>query len=193
MSEKNIFAVVLAAGKASRFGATKQLQDYRGMPLVTRAMRLSEEVCGANSLLVVGMDWSAVAAAAAPLQGFFTVNPDFKQGLATSISCATNSVRDNADAILFLLADQPLITADHLRNLIAASDNSADTIVATAYSGGSGVPAIFPQRDFAALSELQGDNGARSIIKSAGDRLHLIEFEDASVDIDRPEDLPATY
>jgi molybdenum cofactor cytidylyltransferase len=193
MTGKRVFAVVLAAGTASRFGTTKQLQDYQGMPLVTRAVRLAEEVCGADSLLVVGMDRAAVAAAAAPLQGFFTINSDFEQGLATSVSCGIKSICDKADAVLLLLADQPLITAAHLQDLIAACSNSADAIVATAYAGASGVPAIFPRRDFQALIELQGDRGGRSIIESAGDRLQLIEFEDASVDIDRPEDLPAAY
>lgn len=185
--------MVLAAGKASRFGATKQLQDYRGMPLVTRAVRLAEEVCGADSVLVVGKDWPAVASAAAPLQGFFTINSDFGQGLATSISCGIKSICEKADAVLLLLADQPLITAAHLQDLIAARSNSADTIVATTYAGASGVPAIFPKRDFDALAKLQGDRGARSIIESSGDRVLLVEFEDASVDIDRPEDLPSAY
>ena len=193
MSEKRVFSVVLAAGMASRFGATKQLQDYRGMPLVTRAVRLAEQVCGADSLLVVGMDWAAVAAAAAPLQGFFTINADFEQGLATSISCAIERICDKADAVLLLLADQPLITTAHLQDLLAACNDSDDAIVATAYAGTSGVPAIFPRRDFAALTALRGDRGARSIIEAAGDRLRLIEFEDASVDIDRPENLPPAY
>ena len=74
MAQESLFAVVLAAGRGKRFGATKQLARYDEMPLVTRAVRTAEAVCDGRVLLVTGSDHERVAAACAPLRGFVTVN-----------------------------------------------------------------------------------------------------------------------
>jgi CTP:molybdopterin cytidylyltransferase MocA len=193
MSESNVFALVLAAGRASRFGATKQLARFGGMPLARRAARLGEAVCGPQTVLVTGHDWRAVFAASGPLAGFFVVNTEFATGLAGSITCGMRAVADSADAVLLLLADQPLITEQHLRVLITSWKKSPDAIVASAYAGIAGPPVVFPQRDFVALLALQGDNRARSILEANRDRLRPVEFAAAATDIDRPEDLPPDY
>jgi molybdenum cofactor cytidylyltransferase len=189
MKEKSVFALVLAAGESSRFGRTKQLENYRGTPLVTRSMQLAEAVCGQNSVLVAGNDWQRVSDICAPLAGFFVVNPRFAAGLASSIECGIRSVAEVADAVLLLLADQPLISRSHLQLLIDTWQASRESIVASAYAGISGPPVIFPRRDFADLTRLSGDSGARSIIEANEDRLKLVGFEPAALDIDRQSDL----
>jgi molybdenum cofactor cytidylyltransferase len=193
MSAEKLFTVVLAAGKSSRFGSLKQLQNYAGNSLVGRAVRLAEEVCGPRSILVTGKGWKAVSASCAPLRGFMVVNSEYEDGIASSISRGIRSVSSVADAALLMLADQPLITQNHLQDLIGHWRDSPDSIVASAYAATSGPPVIFPRRDFAQLMALEGDQGARSIIKSSPDRVRLINFEEAALDVDRPEDLPADY
>jgi len=193
MSTQNVFAIVLAAGQARRFGATKQLQMYEGTPLVARAVRLAEGVCGPRSVLVTGNDWEAVAAACAPLQGYLVHNAEFADGLSTSIACGVRSVAAAADAVLLMLADQPLITRDHLQDLLSTWQAAPDAIVASSFANKSGPPIVFPRRDYAALQALQGDRGAQSVIESAMDRVLRVEFAGAALDIDRPEDLPAAY
>jgi molybdenum cofactor cytidylyltransferase len=193
MSAESLFTVVLAAGKSSRFGSLKQLQEYAGNSLVGRAVRLAEETCGPRSILVAGKDWKEVAASCAPLRGFMVVNSEYEDGIASSISCGVRAVSSIADAVLLMLADQPLITQEHLQDLVGNWRDSPDSIVASAYAGTSGPPVIFPRRYFAQLMALEGDQGARSIIKSSPDRVRLISFEAAALDVDRPEDLPEDY
>ena len=82
MNSKRLFAVVLAAGASTRFGATKQLADYRGEILVYRAVRLAEAVCAELSVLVIGSDWQRVHDASAPLEGFLVRNDAFATGMA---------------------------------------------------------------------------------------------------------------
>ncbi|HEX7718436.1 MAG TPA: NTP transferase domain-containing protein, partial [Woeseiaceae bacterium] len=58
-----LFAIVLAAGSSSRFGSTKQLQDYRGNPLARHTVCLAEAACGGRSILVLGHEWRDVLSA----------------------------------------------------------------------------------------------------------------------------------
>ncbi len=188
--DKKVFAVVLAAGAGSRFGGAKQLREYRGMPLVARAVRLAESACGSRTLLVTGSNWRPVLEACAPLRGFFVRNAAWQSGLGSSIAAAARAVSGSADALLLLLADQPLIDARHLENLAGAWNGSSRHIAATTFGRGvTGPPVLFPARYFPALAELEGDQGARAVLGGAGGDVRTVLFEPAGVDIDRPEDL----
>jgi molybdenum cofactor cytidylyltransferase len=189
MSESTLFSIVLAAGESSRFGSSKQLAKIDGSTLVARAMRNAEAICGRASLLVAGRDWQDVAAACRPLQGFIVVNEGYAGGMASSIKAGVAAVSNVADGILVILADQPLVTPEHLAALVAAWRQTPGTIVASAYAGTSGPPLVFPRDFFGDLMSLNGDRGAKSIIDRNSDRLLTIEFEPAAVDIDRPADL----
>jgi molybdenum cofactor cytidylyltransferase len=193
MSQSTVFAVVLAAGPSTRFGRTKQLERFEGVSLAAGALRKAEAVCGERSVLVTGKDWREVADSCAPLAGYFVINNDYDQGLASSIVCGVRSVAESADAILLMLADLPLVTTEHLSNLVAAWSASPQSIVASAFEDTLGPPIVFPKTDFDALMRLRGDRGARSIIDANKERVQAIPCEEAAFDIDRPEDLAGIY
>ncbi len=189
MSGKMLFAVVLAAGASRRFGSTKQLASAGGAPLVRRAVRCAADICGPLTVLVAGNDWEKVVSAAGPLQGFFVINEVFADGLSTSLCAAVDIIDEVADAVLLLLADQPLVTTAHLNDLVSKWQEHPESIVASAYAETIGPPVIFPRGYFTALRSLEGDRGAKCIIDSNQDRLKMVSFEPAAVDIDRPADL----
>ncbi len=189
MPEHSIFAIILAAGESNRFGSTKQLAQWDGLTLVSRAVRLAESVCGDRSVLVVGNDWQKVLAACGPQLGFFVRNEGYASGIASSISCGVGSAAHTADAVLLLMADQPLITAQHLDALIALWRATPEDIVVSEYAGVQGPPVIFPARCFESLNQLEGDQGARSVLSDGSFSVSGIGFEAAAIDIDTPEDL----
>jgi molybdenum cofactor cytidylyltransferase len=189
MTDSTLYALVLAAGASSRFGSTKQVARLDGQPLVARATRNAEAVCDANVVLVTGNDWRAVTAAAAPMAGYFVVNPRFQEGLSTSIGCGVRALPDDADGVLIVLADQPLVTAAYLQRLADAWQRHTGSIVASAWQDVSGPPVIFPRDAFRDLQSLSGDAGARKVIESGRHPVECIDFADGAVDVDRPEDL----
>lgn len=189
MSPAQLFAVVLAAGTSSRFGAMKQLESWRDQPLVRQAIGLAEHACGDRRLLVVGHRWHDVVAACRPVTGFFAVNEAYTEGIGASIRCGVRRVAHAADAVLLLLADQPLLTPTHLDRLVTCWRESPDAIVASRYEDVVGPPVVFPKRDFAALSALTGDSGARQVVAAAGERVIAVDCADAAFDVDRPADL----
>lgn len=185
----SIFAVVMAAGLSKRFGATKQLATIDGVPLVRRALDNAHLACGMNTALVLGHDWRAVSVACAPMRGFLIYNDDYAGGLGTSIAQAARSLRHVAQAIVVMLADQPRVTAEHVRAICGAWSGDADEIVATTFNGTHGPPVLFPRGCFDELAALEGDQGARQLLDSDRYRVTSIDFPDAAIDIDRREDL----
>ena len=190
-----IFAVVLAAGEGNRFGSTKQLLQVNasgdGETMVSRAARLAAECCGEYSLLVVGHDSNHVAASAAPHCRFIAVNDRYADGLGTTIARATLSLAHVADAMLLMLADQPKITAKHLRELTAAWTAKSRHIVVTAFGDSVGPPAILPRGTFGALRKLAGNQGAKVLFGDPTFLVTTVRLQDAAVDIDTPGDLEA--
>jgi molybdenum cofactor cytidylyltransferase len=187
--QQTIFAAVLAAGHSSRFGTTKQAVPLNGVPLVRRALDAATEVCENRVITVIGHDAAVVLKAMNANSGFVVVNEDYEKGLGSSIATAARVCYGSADALLLLLADQPLVTAQHLQQLIDTWSGSRDEIVATAYSGTQGPPVLFPHGAFDALRSLTGDRGARTILNDSRFSLKTVQFEQAAVDIDTPADL----
>ena len=188
-TEHRCFAVVLAAGRSQRFGATKQLFEVDGVPMVCKAATLARAVCGDHTLLVAGHEWGDVVAAAEGQCQFVAINEDYTDGIGASIACAARSLAQSANSLLIMLADQPLITAEHLSALLSAWSGDDDEIVATAFAGVQGPPVLMPRSTFSDLARLSGDSGARKLLDSPKYRLTNVRFEPAAVDIDSPDDL----
>jgi molybdenum cofactor cytidylyltransferase len=184
-----VYALVLAAGSASRFGSTKQTARYDGIPLVRHAIAVANKACGDRTVLVTGHDRDAVAGVCEPLRGREIINEHYADGLGTSIACGVRAVRDAASAVLILLADQPLVTEEHVQALIDAWSGAENEIVATSFSGTQGPPTLFASGCFDELCALTGDTGGKQLLEDRRFRLRTIEFEPAGVDIDEPEDI----
>jgi len=184
----SVFAVVLAAGSASRYGSVKQLAEIDGVPLVHRANSVAAGVCGNRTVLVTGYEWQAVSAACAPMSGFLIVNESHADGLGTSIAAAVRSVRHIAQAIVVLLADQPMVTAEHVQALCDAWSGADDEIVATAFADTVGAPVLFPSGCFDELAMLRGDAGGRHLLSDDRFNVTKIMFEPAAIDVDTPDD-----
>lgn len=170
-----VIGIVLAAGASSRFGMAKQFLLFRGETLLERAVRVAREA-GCRRVIAVVRPGDSVDGAK------LIENADAGQGISTSIRAGVSAAGSNR--ILITLCDQPLITSEHLRSLLAIDS----PIVATAYAGILGVPAVFDSRFAPELMALAGDRGARSVIEAHRSEVMAVTFEDAAVDIDSPED-----
>lgn len=186
-----IFAAVLAAGSSTRFGSTKQAVELDGLPLVQRAIATATEVCENRVVTVIGHDWATLLQLVTSHPGFVVLNEDHENGLGTSIAAAARACQRCADAILLVLADQPLVTAGHLQELIDSWSGADDEIVATAFAGTQGPPVLFPSGAFYSLRSLTGDQGARALFHDRRFSVKTVHFEAAAIDIDTPADLAA--
>lgn len=186
---RTVFGVVLAAGESRRFGSPKQLAGFNGAPLVRRAADVARHCFGRNSLLVVGHEAEAVAGAAGDGCEFLLVNDHYRDGLGSSLALAASVLAPVADAIVLLLADQPLVEPAHVQRLVTSWSGRPRHALATDYGQGWGPPALLPKGLFAELEALDGDQGAHAMLESPGVELELIASAAAGVDIDTPADL----
>jgi molybdenum cofactor cytidylyltransferase len=186
-------AIVLAAGASQRLGRPKQLLSYRGEFLVERAIRLANEADAAPVIAVLGAHVEIICATIALNDVILSINEQWQQGIASSIHSGLktlDAIAPGALGILILGCDQPRLTAAHLRALIEAfMVQNQPAIVASAYAGIHGVPAVFPRSTFADLLALKGDKGARALLIDPPCNLIALLFEGGEVDIDQPGDL----
>jgi molybdenum cofactor cytidylyltransferase len=188
-SKPRIAALVLAAGKSTRFGSTKMIAPVDGRPMVQHALFTAQEVCKGSVNLVVGHDRSAIVNAAAGLADKTVVNESFAQGIGTSIAAGVRACRNHSDAILILLGDQALITGDHLLHLIDAWSGVDTDIVASAFDDVRGPPILFPSKCFDDLVKLEGDDGAKIVMENTKYQLRTVACEAAKFDVDQKSDL----
>jgi molybdenum cofactor cytidylyltransferase len=186
-------AIILAAGASRRLGRPKQLVPVAGETLLARTIRIVRESGAEPVIVVLGAHHESIASSVDLSRVQSVTNPNWEQGIATSIHAGIQALlnRDrDAEALLLLVCDQPKLKADHLRALMAAyQQESQPTIAASRYAGIAGIPAIFPANQFANLLKLQGDSGARSILRHPECPIVTLPFEGGEVDIDTPEDL----
>ncbi len=188
-----IAGLLLAAGRSSRMGRAKQLIDWRGVPLVRHiaAQALAADLDGLT--VVVGAQAADVRAALAGLPLTIVENPQFAAGQATSLAAGLAVLPADCAAALVLLVDQPLITSALIDALLTDyRADPADALVPQV-DGVPGNPVILSAALFAELRALQGDEGARAVLRRPGRRVRRLSCRDEAYvrDCDTPDELAA--
>jgi CTP:molybdopterin cytidylyltransferase MocA len=185
--------MVLAAGASRRLGQPKQLLMLDGETLLARSVRLANEAGAAPVLVVLGANSELIGSAIPAGSATVVMNENWEQGIASSIHAglkALDPAESDVGGVLILACDQPRLSAEHLRELIQSLAGQRETsIVASAYAGVHGIPAVFPREAFPHLLALSGDKGARALLMQPPCPLIALAFEGGEVDIDRPDDL----
>lgn len=187
MAELRIGCLVMAAGSGSRFGRNKLEAVVDGKTLLQRALEAVPAEEFARVTVVTQYD---AAAALARDFGFDVVRNDRPQeGLSRTVRLGTEAMAD-CDAILYQVADQPLLERDTVRREIAFFRANPAYIVGLAHNGVRGNPCIFPRWFFPELTALAGDVGGNAVIRAHPEALLLYETAAAELrDVDTVEAL----
>jgi CTP:molybdopterin cytidylyltransferase MocA len=191
--EDRIAGLLLAAGGGRRLGGRpKALLTHRGRPLVEYAVGVLRAAGCTRVHVVLGAAAGAVRERAR-LDGCVIVeNPDWAQGMGTSLRAGLDSLAGTgARAALVSLVDQPGIGPRAVRRVLAAHEGE-ESLAAAAYDGVRGHPVLFGAAHWAGIAaSASGDQGARAYLRAHADTLTLVECGDVArpYDIDTEADL----
>jgi molybdenum cofactor cytidylyltransferase len=184
----DLSVIVLAAGGSSRFGALKQLLEYKGKSFLKRAVETSLALKAKEVLVIHGPKATKCQREVSGYEVSNIVNYEWEAGMSSSLVLGIRSISSESKAVLVLLCDQPLIGQAQLEQLISLWRNNPDRIVASEYGGTTGVPAIIPAAYFEEMKKLAGDTGAKKIIATHADTVLTMAVPEAEIDIDTEND-----
>ena len=193
-----IAAIILAAGKSSRFrgddpnAKTKAVALLDGAPMVRHVAQAAIDAGLKPLVLVTGFNAAEVSAAAQGLAGLQIVhNPDFETGLASSLRAGIAALPAGVAGAIVLLADMPRVSSETISLLVETSNANPDAAaVVPVHAGQWGNPILLGAKLFADVALLQGDSGARKLLANRAD-VALMECGDEAVgiDVDTRDDL----
>lgn len=164
--EAFVSGLVLAAGGSSRLGRPKQLLPFGATTLLGHVLDTARRCRFDQAVCVLGGAVGEVRAAV-DLGGFEVVeNPGFGTGCSSSIAAGLQAVDPRCDVLVLLLGDQPGVTADTVRRLLAGRGDAP--LAACAYADGRGHPLAFGRAVFGELAALHGDKAVWRLLDRAG-------------------------
>jgi molybdenum cofactor cytidylyltransferase len=187
-------AVILAAGASTRMGRPKQLLPVGGKSLLRHVTDIVLASPAWPVVIVLGAQAEVIRPAVARLPVLIVDNPDWAEGLASSIRAGIRVIDSfslSLEAALLVLCDQPGLSTEIITRLDGEHHRTGKSIVAARYDDHPGPPALFARRHFHELLELHGAGGARPLFARHADALATVAFPELAADLDTPADYQA--
>jgi CTP:molybdopterin cytidylyltransferase MocA len=186
-----VSAIVLAAGSGSRFGGGKLLAPFGERPLIAATLSGLRGAPVDEIIVVVGAEGERLRSITTAYDTRIVENPDWAEGMSTSVRAGLRACSPDARAAVVCLADQPLVGAEAVERLVEAFKHGARVAVAT-YGGEMRNPVLFARGVWPLLlCEMSGDRGARMFLKHRQGTVTEVACDDVAdpADIDTVEDL----
>ena len=180
--------ILLAAGSSSRLARPKQLLPYQGQTLLRHAAEVAAASPCRPLVLVTGALHDELLPEIEGLPFHVVRNDAWADGMGGSIAAGLTELETAAeaakvDAVVVMLCDQPLLTPEVIGELIVQFQATGQPVVASAYGGTQGVPALFSRELFPQLLELRGATGARELLQQYK-HLPTVDFAGGTTDVD---------
>jgi molybdenum cofactor cytidylyltransferase len=186
-------AIVLAAGMSTRMGQNKLLLDFKDKPLIAHAVDtlLASEID--EVIVVLGHEADKAQEKLRGKQVRLIQNPDYREGLSTSVRAGVNAVSSQAAGIMVYLADQPLLEPADANRILRAFTHAKEvgkSIVVPFFDGQRGNPVLLDSLYREAILGVVGDVGCKGVIRRYPDQVFVVEMENDHVvrDVDNMEE-----
>jgi molybdenum cofactor cytidylyltransferase len=177
--------IILAGGESKRMGFPKLLLPYQATSLLTHTIQNAKAITN-DIVVVVGKYAELYQKEAEKSEVNVIENPDWQEGLASSLRVGIKSLV-NTELALILLPDQPFVSVEHLQTLIERQKQTQAELVFSSYQGTLGAPTVIHHSLFDQVQNLKGNVGAKALIRE-GVTVAKVDLENA-LDIDTPEDV----
>ncbi|RLB93286.1 MAG: molybdenum cofactor cytidylyltransferase [Deltaproteobacteria bacterium] len=182
--QKKIAGVILAAGSSSRMGKTKQLMPFGKTTLLGQVVEAAKESALHEIIIVLGYKAEQICQTLDPANTKIILNKDYSNGQSTSLIKGLENVSSVCDAAMFLLGDQPLVTAAIINRLMNAFE-AANALITIPYCNDQrGNPVIIARPLFHRLKSLSADIGARDLFDEFKESILKVQITDKAILID---------
>lgn len=179
--------LLIAAGSSSRLGSPKGLLPFKESTLIEHQIQIGLGCKPDKLVVVLGSNREQLSPIVSKSPVEIVENLDWEMGMGGSIRVGIEVLK-HLDCILLLLLDQPLITTEHLLDLARELKSGEVEVVATLANDIIGPPCAFSQEFYSKLLKLEGDQGARNLLRDKQAKISAIQFNPAGVDIDTVSD-----
>lgn len=185
----SLTAIILAAGRSTRMGSPKPLMPLGETTFLGRLMTIYGQL-GLPLRVVLGPDGRDIASRQPVPGGALLINPRPELGPLSSLKIALGHLPRGVGGILLHPVDHPLVCVETIRGLIRVHREQPDRILVPTCQGKKGHPTLFPSGVFDELQKAPLDQGARSVVYAAPERLLMFETDDPGIlrNIDTPDD-----
>ena len=183
--------LILAAGSSSRLGTAKQSLEYKGQTLLQRAVQTALSSNAELIAVILGANAETLRTTIHEPVNIF-LNPYWEEGMASSIRYGLNELikaDPRLTSVILMLCDQPYVDETIINQLMEQA--APGKIIASAYNGTIGPPALFDREFFPNLLSLFGHEGAKSILLNHPQAVISIPFPLGGIDIDTLTDYDA--
>jgi molybdenum cofactor cytidylyltransferase len=182
-----VTGLVLGAGGSRRLGRPKQLLPFREGTLLGHVVGVARSCPFEQLIVALGGSASDIRAAVDLTGADVIVNDAYGEGCSSSIAAALDIVDSRCAVLVLMLGDQPGVTAQTVRALLAGRADAP--LAVSRYDDGRGHPIAFSRRVFGHLAYLHGDKGVwRLLDERAGDVAEVAVPGRIPLDVDTSED-----
>ncbi|MGN6803001.1 MAG: nucleotidyltransferase family protein [Ginsengibacter sp.] len=182
--------IILAAGASSRMQQPKQLLPFGNEFLLTHTIKEAQKST-LPVIVVLGANANEIEQKIKNLEVEIVTNNNWEKGLSSSIKAGLQKAIDNfaeMNNCILAVCDQPYISSLLFLELLDEKDRSGKNIVASAYADTLGTPSLFDKKYFPELLQMEGDHGAKTLLKKYTSDVASVKFEKGRFDLDTQND-----
>jgi molybdenum cofactor cytidylyltransferase len=175
--------VILAAGRSTRFGVeNKLLASFEGRPMLAHVLDTARAAALGPVVVVTGHEAETIEALAAGMGARLVANPDYREGLATSLRAGLAAMPPETGAAFIMLGDMPRLLPETLQRLAQQSYEQPEMeAYVPVHHGQWGNPVLVRRGLFPDLMALTGDQGARRLLEARRDRVAEVPVQDPGI------------
>jgi len=191
-----ISAILLAAGKSKRLkGENKLIKNFKGKPLINHILKSLIKSKVNKIIVVLGHENRKIKKISLKSKKItFVVNSQYLKGISTSIKHGLKKISKKNIGFLIVHADMPLVSKTILNTLCSALKSKKKEIFVPVYKKKVGNPLAFKYSMIKSLKKIEGDRGAKKLIRSNKSKVQLVKMKSKSIliDFDQLKDFPST-
>ena len=176
-----IWAMILAAGESKRMGKPKLLLPFGEKTMIETVIDRVIQSKVEKILVVLGSNREKIEKKIGNLPLEIAVNPDFKEGMLSSVQRGLEALPEEAQAVLVFLGDQPSIPSEVIDSVIDAFRKTGKGIVLPVYKGERGHPVLIDMKYRHEVENLNPEVGLRELVYGQPDDILEVEVDDAGI------------